>query len=675
MTKQKNTKRALLASVLSMMLCVAMLIGSTFAWFTDSVTSGNNRIVAGNLKIDLVMDKTGDGTYVSIANGEGDIFTEEKIAQNSNATLWEPGKTQIVYLGVQNKGSLALKYNIVLNVVDGGLIGSLEYAILDGKKAADLSGITSWTDLKAMAGAQTGDMVAGSVTAAPNGRLDEIVNGVKDETDYFALAVHMKETADNKYMNKDVTIDVTVVATQADAESDSFGPDYDKDALYPYELAKFSFMSQSEDKAFCPHCYNHPETSHKDHLPTLTIADGVAVAQKEGAWTAYKGLDWSSKKYTIEMDIDVSALESNAYVTFDSGETTAWVDLQLCIQNKDGVYTAYNALKPTSKSLGEIKNKFHVAYNYGVNDGKFCLEMIVSDGTNTYTVNRTSAGLKNPLNTGICWDIYDTDGGSENAVYAKLSNFRVYSAEKFAVPVNSVDELKNVLENAKAGDVVKLTKDLILNESLKCADGVTIDGNGNTITYTNATTVKFEKSSSDRVIVKNANFVKGEKGPWGIVSANTEYHNCTFTGICPYIVPQGDIVIDGCTFDGQTLQIAYNESGTTVDIKKLKTVITNNTFIVANDTWENAHGIILNACKKDNDFWAQLKSYVTMSGNTFKGKKADATYTAYTLKNTGEKLENIDAFMFGDNTFNGSARYTLNSHDLANSDCVKIDIK
>ena len=94
MTSSKNTKRALLASVLSVALCCAMLIGSTFAWFTDSVTNTGNRIQAGNLEIDLLMDKAGNGTYTSIADGEGDIFNEAQIAQNSNETLWEPGKTQ-----------------------------------------------------------------------------------------------------------------------------------------------------------------------------------------------------------------------------------------------------------------------------------------------------------------------------------------------------------------------------------------------------------------------------------------------------------------------------------------------------------------------------------------------------------------------------------------------------
>ena len=228
----KSTKKSLIASALSLVLCVSMLLGTTYAWFTDSVTSGKNKIIAGNLKVDLVMDKEENGIYVSIANEEAAIFgSNSLIAQNNSAdTLWEPGKTQIVYLGVQNKGNLALKYNIVLNVEDNGLVGALEYAIIDGAKAVDLTDATKWNDITT-ATVQKGDIAAGQFTAAEGGVLDEIAKGTKDETDYFALAVHMKEEAGNGYQGKDITIDVTILATQMTAESDSFDNQYDKDAI------------------------------------------------------------------------------------------------------------------------------------------------------------------------------------------------------------------------------------------------------------------------------------------------------------------------------------------------------------------------------------------------------------------------------------------------------------
>ena len=86
MTTKKSTKRALLSNVLAMLLCVAMLIGTTFAWFTDSVTSGKNKIVAGNLDIDLV-------------DAEGNSLEGETIGwkafdeREQDQILWEPGCT------------------------------------------------------------------------------------------------------------------------------------------------------------------------------------------------------------------------------------------------------------------------------------------------------------------------------------------------------------------------------------------------------------------------------------------------------------------------------------------------------------------------------------------------------------------------------------------------------
>ncbi|MBR3847825.1 MAG: hypothetical protein IKM21_00865 [Oscillospiraceae bacterium] len=224
MTNSKHTKRALFSSVVALLLCFTMLMGATFAWFTDNVSSTGNRIQAGDLEVDLVMHK--DGAYTSIAGGTGDIFSE------AGDGVWEPGKTQVVYLGVQNKGNLALKYNILLNIKDNGLVGSLEYAILDGIKAGEITE-TDWEALKNRADAQTGDIAAGQIVAAQNGVLDEIaLSNEQFETDFFALAVHMKEEAGNDYEKKSITIDVIVNATQKDAEVDSFGKDYDASAEF-----------------------------------------------------------------------------------------------------------------------------------------------------------------------------------------------------------------------------------------------------------------------------------------------------------------------------------------------------------------------------------------------------------------------------------------------------------
>lgn len=104
MAQSKNTKRALLASILSIVLCCAMLIGSTFAWFTDSVETGKNTITAGNLDVDLQYAEVAEGTDLTTlgddawtsVQGKEDLFSED---------LWEPGHVEVVYLRIQNLGT------------------------------------------------------------------------------------------------------------------------------------------------------------------------------------------------------------------------------------------------------------------------------------------------------------------------------------------------------------------------------------------------------------------------------------------------------------------------------------------------------------------------------------------------------------------------------------------
>ena len=102
MTSSKSTKRALLTSVLALLMCVAMLIGTTFAWFTDTASTAVNKIQAGNLDVQLEYSK--DFTEWKKVNDTTKVFEDSK--------LWEPGRTEVVYLRVKNAGTLALKYTL-----------------------------------------------------------------------------------------------------------------------------------------------------------------------------------------------------------------------------------------------------------------------------------------------------------------------------------------------------------------------------------------------------------------------------------------------------------------------------------------------------------------------------------------------------------------------------------
>ncbi len=89
MTSSKSTKRALLTSVLALLMCVAMLIGTTFAWFTDTASTAVNKIQAGNLNIELQM-KDNNGKWVNAEGKTLPFLVEGKIPAEGTQILWEP---------------------------------------------------------------------------------------------------------------------------------------------------------------------------------------------------------------------------------------------------------------------------------------------------------------------------------------------------------------------------------------------------------------------------------------------------------------------------------------------------------------------------------------------------------------------------------------------------------
>ena len=206
MNNTKTTKRALLSSVLAMLICVAMLIGTTFAWFTDSASTAVNKIQAGTLDVQLLAE---DGTSL-----EGETLSWQKAAgHESDEVLWEPGCTyELQPIVIKNNGTLALKYKIVISgiVGDAKLLKAIDFTV---------TGVDGVATANALNGFE-GKLAANSTT------------------DAITISGHMKESAGNEY--QDLFIDgigITVVATQDTVEYDSNNNTYDKDAEYPEVVA------------------------------------------------------------------------------------------------------------------------------------------------------------------------------------------------------------------------------------------------------------------------------------------------------------------------------------------------------------------------------------------------------------------------------------------------------
>lgn len=216
----KKTKLALFQSVVSLLLCISMLAGTTFAWFTDSVTSANNIIKSGKLDVEMFW---ADGTQ----DPETVTWTDASTGAIFDYSLWEPGYTEVRHIKIANEGNLALKYQ--LHIQANGTVSKLSDVIdvyfLDPAKQ-----VSARTEL-------TEDMKVGTLTQVLAGMPGNASGSLKaDEIDTVTIALKMQETAGNEYQNLSIGSDFKVIllATQEQFESDSFGTDYDKDATFDF---------------------------------------------------------------------------------------------------------------------------------------------------------------------------------------------------------------------------------------------------------------------------------------------------------------------------------------------------------------------------------------------------------------------------------------------------------
>ena len=230
--KKFSSKRALLLSVLSMVICVSMLIGSTFAWFTDSATASVNTIKSGNLDVELVKPEAkADGTYEPLGSEALKWVAKDGRAQDK--ILWEPGcEYNLESFRIQNNGDLALKYKVVISGLTGNakLLEAIDFTVsVDGDALVAKDGestVSTVADLNNFEGTLKAGDVTGKIT----------ITGT------------MKTTAGNDYRGLSLEgISITVYATQlayeSDSERDTYDDDAGKDTAY-YTLSEFNALTE-----------------------------------------------------------------------------------------------------------------------------------------------------------------------------------------------------------------------------------------------------------------------------------------------------------------------------------------------------------------------------------------------------------------------------------------------
>ncbi len=238
MTNRKVTKRALLLSLLAVVMCIVMLVGTTFAWFTDTASTAVNKIQSGNLDVQLEYSK--DFTEWKKVSDTTKVFED--------STLWEPGRTEVVYLRVTNTGTLALKYTLgiynLYNSTGKNVLGN-KYSLSDYVKLGVAEADAAYADrAAAISAVQDSAKTLNSIGDTGVVGADLATNTTK----VYAMVLYMPTEVGNEanpknndpYWAAKVSFGISVSATQAMSESDSFDNTYDEDAATILSAISFS---------------------------------------------------------------------------------------------------------------------------------------------------------------------------------------------------------------------------------------------------------------------------------------------------------------------------------------------------------------------------------------------------------------------------------------------------
>ena len=424
MTNRKSTKRALLGSVMAMVLCLAMLVGATFAWFTDTASTNVNKIQAGNLDVVLEMQNA-DGKWVS-AEGKTLDFVKAADAKGE-AILWEPGCTyELPALRIRNNGNLALKYQVIITGING---------------SAKLNTAIDWT---------IGDVAMGAEQHLAAG-----------ESNAFTIKGHMKESAGNEYMNESIDgIAITVVATQNTVESDSFGKDYDADAEYP--VVAVANVNTNGDTVL--------KDKEEDHtiqvtVPAGALDEGVQSLKLEVVKSATPaGVEVASTESSQSYEVTMKDQSGNAVST---NGTLMTVEMNVG-KNRTALKLYHDGEKMTKDSGTLTDAADHYVYD-------------AATGYVTMKVSHFS-----PFTAVFARDYWTDHAADGYATPVDTANkvVTVASAEELALFAKEVtDDGKNY-----SGYTLNLTNDADLGEYLwkpingyNRLSGIVVNGNGHTI--------------------------------------------------------------------------------------------------------------------------------------------------------------------------------------------------
>lgn len=411
MNNKKTTKRALVSSLLALVMCVSMLIGTTFAWFTDQASTSVNTIQSGDLEIALEYS-TDDGTTWADAEGQALNF---KTADGRTDILWEPGCTyELPLIRVRNNGNLALKYELAINGVTGSakLLEAIEFSANDAA-ISSFSGTLLEKD---------------------------------DVSDSILIKGHMKEEAGNEYENLEISgIGITVYATQFTYEKDSYDDQYDAAA----GTAFVGGNGTEENPYLVNEASQLMSISDYSEYTYFKVADGVETLDMTGVGKirlngSFDGngvtmnnlttaLFQSVGKAGVEQDIKISNLTANVNTT----------DGNALVRN------IYNPGTTTFENValhGYIEGQYNMGsfYNYGTANAN----SIGADYTVSFVNATSDVTLINTTGNAIGGMLGHGYEGANNKLFINMDDASGYTGQMYTTGTATCYEVMAMCSHA-----------------------------------------------------------------------------------------------------------------------------------------------------------------------------------------------------------------------------------
>lgn len=570
MTKTKSTKRALLLSALSLLMCVSMLIGSTFAWFTDSVTSSGNIIKSGTLDVTMEWkDATTTGAQKTYKDASaGAIF---------NYDLWEPGYVEAKNIKISNVGTLALKYN--LNIAANGEVSELADVIdvyfAEGEYTLTSRAMTELTKV-------------GTLSDILNGMPANMAGDLKANTaDTVTIALKMQEDAGNKYQGLSIGSDFSVVlmATQDNVEKDSFDENYD-DIDVPdkdIQIIDGNTYYYLNDGNVVLRSVPYGNVGSSFTVPDGVTVIGIAKDKNDTngpVFSKYSSVESITLPEGVK-EINARAINMKTLTSINFPSTLTYIGEQAFKQTGMSELTIPANVKVIDEgafrdmaNLTTVTVKGNVAFdNYAFRSCPNLTSIYLLGDDVTFTGSQFATHSDNGDATGIT--IY-----VKNATVAA----RVYAAQTSAYGYK-VKILGEATDGSDAADVKKVANSAQLDDAIQAGAKAVVLAEGDyALHFTNHTNFNLNGMTIKGLGDVNLAISSTEAWYGRVQGSNVTFENIHFTSS---VGATGKATYNDCTFDSWAICASSNEEETTFNNCTINGCLNTSTDFSSGDVFVN----------------------------------------------------------------------------------------